>query len=189
MNMIVCTDLCGGIGTKGSAPDYPPLALAEFSYMTYGQVVFYGRRTLRYLPDGMPVQGRENLILSRKAWPSMMTGPDIVHVRSLPAAAREILAMEQRGKDVYLIGGAHLFRVMAKFCTLAFLAEVSQYSPADYTLPDEILHSSHWERTFVGEWKPAGKTDAPQWRQVTVQNRNWRQAREDLYRLAQKVRP
>lgn len=65
MNMIAAVDRNWAIGKKGRLLVSIPNDQKHFRDETIGRVVVLGRRTLQTFPQGMPLQGRTNIILSR----------------------------------------------------------------------------------------------------------------------------
>ena len=65
MNAIVAVDNHWAIGNKGSLLVRIPMDQKYFRQMTIGKVVVLGRKTLATFPNGLPLPGRTNIIMSR----------------------------------------------------------------------------------------------------------------------------
>ena len=65
MNIIVAVDNNWAIGNKGELLISIPNDQKQFREETMGKVVVLGRKTLATFPQGMPLQGRTNIILSK----------------------------------------------------------------------------------------------------------------------------
>ena len=65
MNMIAAVDSRWAIGRKGQLLVSIPNDLRHFREETMGKVVVYGRKTLQTFPQGMPLPGRTNIVLSQ----------------------------------------------------------------------------------------------------------------------------
>ena len=64
MNLIVAVDSNWGIGLKGGLLVRIPNDHKAFRQETMGKVVVLGRKTLETFPQGLPLAGRTNIILS-----------------------------------------------------------------------------------------------------------------------------
>lgn len=66
MNLIalVCANEENGIGSNGKLLYHIEDDMKRFQNLTMGNVVIYGRKTLETLPNGLPLQGRKNIILT-----------------------------------------------------------------------------------------------------------------------------
>ena len=67
MNLIVAVDNNWAIGNKGDLLVSIPEDHKFFRQITMGNVVVLGRKTLAGFPNGLPLKGRDNIILSRKS--------------------------------------------------------------------------------------------------------------------------
>lgn len=65
MNLIAAVDSKWGIGNKRQLLVQIPADQKLFRQETMGKVIVLGRRTLETFPQGMPLAGRTNIILSR----------------------------------------------------------------------------------------------------------------------------
>ena len=67
MKCIVAADKKWGIGLKNKLLVHIPEDMKTFRNLTIGKVVILGRKTLETFPNGLPLQGRTNIIMSRNA--------------------------------------------------------------------------------------------------------------------------
>ena len=65
MNIIVCADNNWAIGYKNRLLVSIPNDMKHFREETMGKVVVLGRKTLETFPQGQPLQGRTNIVLSK----------------------------------------------------------------------------------------------------------------------------
>jgi dihydrofolate reductase len=65
MNLIFSADENWGIGKKGDLLYRIAPAMMRFKEKTTGGAVVMGRKTLKSLPDGKPLHGRANIVLTR----------------------------------------------------------------------------------------------------------------------------
>ena len=97
MNLIAAVDKNWAIGRKGRLLVSIPNDQKHFREETIGKVVVLGRKTLETFPQGMPLAGRTNIILSRN--PSFQVkGAQVVH--SLEELKQALAPFPSR--DVYL---------------------------------------------------------------------------------------
>ena len=131
MNLIACADENWGIGFENRLLVHIPEDMRFFRDMTLGSVVVMGRKTLESLPGGRPLEGRRNLVLTRN--PSYQA----VGVQTAPgiqALMQELSFCES--KNIYVIGGASIYRQMLDFCDTAYITKVARAYQADAFLPN-----------------------------------------------------
>ena len=78
MNVIAAVDSKWGIGNKRQLLVQIPADQKLFRQETTGKVIILGHRTLETFPQGMPLAGRTNIILSRDP-DFKVKGADVVH--------------------------------------------------------------------------------------------------------------
>lgn len=101
MNLIVAIDRKGAIGRRGELLYHISADLRRFKALTTGHTVVMGRKTFESLPKGA-LPNRRNIVVSRSSGYSA-PGAEVAH--SLEAA----VAMAD-SKDIYIIGGAEIYR-------------------------------------------------------------------------------
>ncbi len=145
MNLIAAADANWGIGFKNRLLAHIPEDMAFFKEKTMGNPVVMGRKTLESLPGGQPLKGRVNLVLTRE---SSFQRKGIVTAHSI----RELLCRlaPYAGKDIYVIGGASVYRQLLGFCDTAYVTRISCAYQADAFLPD-LDGQKEWELTDCGE--------------------------------------
>lgn len=139
MNLIVLTDLEGGIGKNGNQIVYIREDLKRFRALTSGHTIVVGRKTLATFPDGKPLRGRRNMVLSRNV-DLIVPGAEVYHdVDGLLAEAPD---------DAFVVGGAEVYRLMLPHCKTAYITQVLTNFQADTFLPE-------WRNIRLGEngWK------------------------------------
>ena len=117
----------GVIGSDGGLPWYLPEDLARFKALTLGSTVVMGRSTWDSLPPAVrPLPGRTNVVLSRQPdW----AAPGAVVARSLAEA------LDQPG-DVWVIGGASVYRAALPLADLVVVTELAQEFDGDTWAPE-----------------------------------------------------
>jgi dihydrofolate reductase len=97
--LVVAAARNGVIGKDGVIPWRLPEDLKRFKALTLGQTVVMGRKTWDSLPPkNRPLPGRRNVVVTRDAhWQAQ-------------GAERATLEMALAGGDVFVIGGAGIYR-------------------------------------------------------------------------------
>ena len=145
VNIIAAVDRNWAIGKNGRLLVTIPRDHKYFREETTGKVVVLGRKTLQTFPQGMPLQGRRNIILSRD--PSFrVKGAEAVH--SLEALKRVLEPYSSR--DVYCIGGESVYRQLLPWCDTAHITRIDQRYEADAYFPD-LDRDPEWQMTADSE--------------------------------------
>lgn len=111
------------IGLEGRLPWHLPEDLKFFKRTTLGQVVLMGRTT--YDSIGRPLPGRENWILTHgQPIPGVLTLPSIAEIPGPP-----------EGKQIYVIGGATVYRALLSACREILLTRLHKDFPGDTYFP------------------------------------------------------
>lgn len=112
------------IGRDGSLPWRLPEDLRFFKRTTLGRPVLMGRRTFASLRSPLP--GRRNLVLSRSL--DTVDGADILR------EPEDLLRLDLHG-DVYVAGGAEVYRLLFPLCATLLLSRLHDSYPGDAFLP------------------------------------------------------
>jgi dihydrofolate reductase len=116
----------GVIGAAGRMPWHLPADLARFRAITTGHPVIMGRRT--YESIGRPLPGRTTIVLSRT--PGYGAPGCIV----VPSAA-EALAAAGGAAEVFIAGGAQVYRQFLPLAQRIHLTLVHAAPPGDTLFP------------------------------------------------------
>lgn len=130
MNLIAAADQNWGIGHHGRLLCHLPADLRRFKELTCGKIVVMGRATLLSLPEGRALTGRRNIVLSR----GHFTAADCLVVGSIHELLTELA--RYHADDVFVIGGASLYRELLPYCGRAYITRLAAVFPADRHLPD-----------------------------------------------------
>ena len=145
MNMIAAVDRNWAIGRKGGLLVSIPNDHKFFREETMGKVVVFGRKTLQTFPQGMPLEGRTNIILSGNPG-YKVRGAIVVH--SLEELAKELQPYPPQ--DVYVIGGESVYRQLLPWCGTVHITRIDHAYEADAYFPN-LDESSEWEITADSE--------------------------------------
>jgi dihydrofolate reductase len=115
----------GVIGRDGELPWHLPEDLKHFRTVTSGAAVLMGRRTWESLPPRFrPLPGRRNLVLSATAQEGAETFAD------LPSALAAVSG------DVWVIGGAAVYRAALPFADRIVVTELRESFDGDTHAPE-----------------------------------------------------
>lgn len=118
----------GVIGVDGGLPWHIPEDMARFKTITMGGVLVMGRAT--YESIGRPLPGRDTIVLTRRpGWSAQ--GVEVA--ASLEAA---IEAAGGRGRDVFVAGGAEVYRAALDVADRIELTEVDAEPEGDTYFPE-----------------------------------------------------
>ena len=121
------------IGKDNALLWHLPEDLRHFRETTRGKPVIMGRKTWESLPEPFrPLPGRHNIVISRdpayQASGATLTG-------SLADALRQAEA-QTNAKEVFVIGGAQLYREALPLANRLYLTEIAQDFAGDVFFPD-----------------------------------------------------
>ena len=147
INLIFARAANGVIGKDNSMPWHLPEDLAHFKRLTQGSPVIMGRKTWDSLPPRFrPLPGRSNIVITRQVdWQAA----GAARASSLPDA----LQLSGDVPDVWVIGGAEIYRQAEPIAVRAEVTEIAQDFEGDAYAPDlgsgwsEIARESHLSAT------------------------------------------
>lgn len=128
MKAIFHADKKWGIGRNNGLMFSLPKDMKFFRETTWGKVVVMGLNTLNSFPNG-PLRNRTNIVLS-----PVDAGEGVVTVHSLEELFREI--EKYPAEDVFVIGGACVYRALIPYCTEVLVTKVDADGGADVFVPD-----------------------------------------------------
>jgi len=121
---IAAMSLMRAIGRNNKIPWHLPEDFKWFKRMTTGQIVVMGRKTFesigRVLPD------RTTIVLSR----SNFQHPGVQTVADLSA-----LQPDKETRDIFICGGAQVYREALPLCSELYLTVVKEYADGDTFFP------------------------------------------------------
>jgi len=112
------------IGRGNQIPWHLPEDFQWFKRTTMGHILVMGRRTFESI--GRPLPGRTTLVLSRSGFQH----PDVRTVSRL-----EDIALESEHRDVFICGGAEVYRDALPFCSDLYLTVVKRQVQGDVWFP------------------------------------------------------
>ncbi len=146
------------IGHANRIPWHLPADFQWFKRTTLGGILVMGRRT--YESIGRPLPGRETLVLSR-------SGTLIPGVRTLASAAELRICLEGESRQVWICGGAEIYRQLLPCCSELYLSLIDIEPVGDAFFPtfeedfepgEEVLREPGFVVHHFRRCPPAQKT-------------------------------
>ena len=127
---IVHADKEWGIGKNGDMMFSLPKDMKFFRETTMGHVVVMGGNTLRSFPGQKPLKNRTNIVVSRG-----QVRDDCIIVPTMSEFKKMIKSHQNEG-DVYVIGGAQIYKELLPYCDEALVTKVDAIGGADTFFPN-----------------------------------------------------
>ncbi|MCB1940678.1 MAG: dihydrofolate reductase [Candidatus Accumulibacter sp.] len=127
-----------------------PDDMRHFRETTRGKTVIMGRKTWESLPTAFrPLPGRRNIVVSRD--PAYRPNG-----ATLASSIDEAITLAGEGSEVFVIGGADLYRQTLPLAQRLYLTEVADDCPGDSFFP--ALAPGEWREVSrrAGDSRPAG---------------------------------
>ena len=131
MNLIVAVDKNWAIGYQNKLLVRIPADQRFFREETTGKAVIMGRNTLESFPGGQPLKNRTNIVITKK--PDYKVADAIV-VYSIEEAIEA--AKGYKSEDIYIIGGASVYKQLLPFCDIAHITKIDYAYQADTYFPN-----------------------------------------------------
>lgn len=145
MNLIVAVDKNWAIGLKNKLLVSIPADMKFFRETTMGKVVVMGRKTLESFPNGQPLKGRTNIVLTHD---KNYQVKDATVVHSLEELLNELKQYNE--EEIYVIGGESIYRLLLPYCKVAHVTKINHAYEADTYFPN-LDEMEDWEITGVSD--------------------------------------
>lgn len=129
MRAIFHADRDWGIGKKNDLMFLLPKDMKFFRETTKGKVVVMGLNTLKSFPNGKPLKNRVNIVLCPDK-----VDEEVITVHNLEELFEEL--KKYPADDVFVIGGASVYRTLIPYCTEVLVTKVEASGGADAFVPD-----------------------------------------------------
>ncbi len=139
MNIVVTVDENWAVGRQDKLLVQIPADQRNFQRLTMGGTVVMGRKTLQAMPQGQPLYGRNNIILSENR-DFKVRGTQVLH--SLEELYDKIKNISD--EDIYVCGGESLYRQLLKQCDTAYVTMVEKAYDADRYF-ENLDRNEEWE--------------------------------------------
>jgi len=130
--LIAACDAENGIGRAGQLLVHCPEDMAYFRDATMGGIVVMGRRTMESLPNGNPLAGRENIVLSRTL--ERADGFHVVQEISELWTLLGRLAFDEP-RPIFVIGGEECYHLLLPYVWRVHVTRLPGRYEADVFLP------------------------------------------------------
>lgn len=128
-----------GIGKDGTQPLVIPEDRKRFRELTEGAAIIVGRKTLEDFPDGKPLPGRTNIVLTKQD--IEIEGAIVVH------NVDEVLETVKDMPRVFVVGGATVFYNLLHYCTKIHLTRIDAKPESD-RLFINLDNEFNWTLTY-----------------------------------------
>lgn len=130
--LIAAVDRNWAIGNQGRMLAVIPADQKLFRQETMGKIIVMGRKTFLTFPGGRPLDGRHNVILTKKEdWG--VKGAVVCH--SVKETLKQIEALKKennlKNSDVFIIGGESVYREFLPYCSVAHITFIDFSYAAD----------------------------------------------------------
>lgn len=124
------------IGAGGRMPWHLPEDLKRFKKLTMGAPLIMGRKTHDSI--GGPLPGRRNIVVTRRPG-AIFRGCEVAH------SLDEALALAGDAPEVFVIGGAELYRAALPRAERLYLTRIDAEYPGDTVFPE--FDPADWRET------------------------------------------
>ena len=145
MKCIVAVDENWAIGYKNQLLVSIPADMRFFKEMTTGKVVVMGKNTLESFPGGKPLANSTNIVVALEKDYKV---PGATVVNSIEEALEAV--KEYDTEDVYIIGGASIYKQFLQYCDVAHVTKIDYAYAADTYFPN-LDKDDEWEITADSE--------------------------------------
>jgi len=148
ISIVVAISENNAIGKNNQLLWHLPADLKHFKEITTGHPILMGRKT--YDSIGRPLPNRRNIVITRQ---QELVIPGVEIVNSI-AEAISLCAQE---KEVFIIGGAEIYKSAIAFTNRIYLTIVHQHYEADAFFPALVL--DEWQEIHQ-EYHPADEKNS-----------------------------
>ena len=149
VSVIVAVAENGVIGDKNSLLWHISVDLRNFKRITSGHPVVMGRKTFESL--GRPLPNRKNVVITRQD--IEIEGCEVAH------SLEEALAMFSADEEIFIIGGAQIYREAMPIADRFYLTRVHHSYEGDTSFPE--WNESEWHLTESEHFEHGEKYEYP----------------------------
>lgn len=146
LGLVVAISENNAIGKDNQLLWHLPADLKHFKNITSGHTIIMGRKT--YDSIGKPLPNRRNIVITRQTG-LHLEGIEVVN------SLDEALALCKDEKEVFIIGGAEIYRQAILICDRIELTRVHQEFDADAFFPE--LDNETWKEVWKEDHLPDEK--------------------------------
>lgn len=153
MNLIVAVDKNWGIGAKNGLLYNLKQDMAYFRSTTLNKIVVMGRNTLESFPNGLPLKNRINICVNAEQG---FERENVIVVTSLKELFETL--KNYNTEDVFVIGGASIYKQLLPYCTYSFITKIEDEKPAEVFFPN-LDENDDWQIVETSEKQTENGTD------------------------------
>ena len=146
ISIVVAISANNAIGKNNQLLWHLPADLKHFKNITSGHTIIMGRKT--YDSIGKPLPNRRNIVITRQK-DLTIEGIDVAN------SLEEALSLCNTKEEVFVIGGAEIYRQALPLCNKIYLTRVHQNFDADTFFP-ELDHYT-WKEISKEDYLPDEK--------------------------------
>ncbi|MBC8051722.1 MAG: dihydrofolate reductase [Sphingobacteriaceae bacterium] len=147
LSAVVVIDQNWGMGKNNQLLVHFPADLKRFKNITTGHSIIMGRKTFDSMGRALP--NRRNIVITRQSGLSL---PSAETTNSLESA----LSMCNQEEEVFIIGGAEIFKQSLSALNYIYLTKINQSFEADTFFPE--ISSDEWIEIEREDFEPDEKT-------------------------------
>lgn len=129
---ILHADSHWGIGKKNDLMFHLPKDMAFFRTTTKGHTIAMGENTLKSFPNSQPLKNRINIVLSKKEEHPF---DNVINVHTFENFLN-VIKQHAMTNDVYVVGGASIYKQMLPYCDEVLLTKVYADGQAEVFFPN-----------------------------------------------------
>lgn len=150
LSIVVAISQNNAIGKDNQLLWHLPADLKHFKNITTGHTIIMGRKT--YDSIGKPLPNRRNIVITRQQ-DLEIVGAEVRN------SLEEAIALCETSENVYIIGGAELYKQALPLCSKIYLTRVHRYYDADVFFPKLLF--DEWTETEKIDHLPDEKNLIP----------------------------
>lgn len=131
MILIAAVNNGWGIGAENDLLYHIPRDMKFFRGKTKDNIIIIGRKTLESFPNGAPLKYRDNIVLTRD---SSYRAEGAVICNNISAVSDYIGS--HKDKEVFVCGGAEIYRLLLPYCSLAYITKIYDDKQAEKFMPN-----------------------------------------------------
>lgn len=127
-----------------------PKDMKYFRESTIDKIVVMGANTFKSLPNSMPLKNRLNIVLqSSEPEENTQKFSNLIFTKDFNDLLKKL--EEYPSDDVFIIGGAKMYKALLPYCKFAYITKVDADGSADIFI--ENLDNHHdWKAIKEGPW-------------------------------------
>jgi dihydrofolate reductase len=133
IRIILHVDKEWGIGKRNGLMFNLPKDMAFFRNTTKGHIVVMGENTLLSFPGSKPLKNRTNIVLSADPTHEY---EGCINLHTMDDLHKKMRDIYESGEDIYVIGGASIYRALLPYVDDALVTKVDAVGGADVFFPN-----------------------------------------------------